>query len=250
MQCANRGWACFDGWNNSNGWLNHTPFGQGNAFFDPIVLDITGRTLECFGFLLARNDASYCKTGKKLMMDGLRIRIRHACHTAIQYLRLEQDCYGRWGSRWHVNYLNGTSSVLCGLEFFPEDIHDSRGQSLEEKMVQRPLAWIKAVQNQDGGWGHSVSSYREGSESERAECTPTQTAWAIMGLIAHFSPTDIVIVKGIQYLVRTQTAGSYVSDEDGIGIGAGPGATWRQRAYVSVGFPDILWLDYSSSHHG
>jgi squalene-hopene/tetraprenyl-beta-curcumene cyclase len=250
MQCANGGWACFDGWNNRNRWLNNTPFGQGNEFFDPSVPDITGRILECFGLLLTRSDALYCKTGKKLIMDDLRLRISHACHTAIQYLRTEQDCYGRWGSRWHVNYLNGTSSVLCGIKFFPQNIHDNRGQSLEGEMVRRPLAWIKAVQNQDGGWGEGVSTYREGSERERADSTPTQTAWAIMGLLAHLSPTDIAIVKGIQYLVSTQTTGSYVSDEDGTGIGAGPGATWRQREYVSVGFPDILWLDYSSSRHG
>jgi squalene-hopene/tetraprenyl-beta-curcumene cyclase len=67
-----------------------------------------------------------------------------------------------------------------------------------------------------------------------------QTAWAIMGLLAHLSPTDIAIVKGIRYLVSTQITGSCVSDEDGTGMGAGPGATWRQREYVSVSFPDIL----------
>jgi squalene-hopene/tetraprenyl-beta-curcumene cyclase len=71
-----------------------------------------------------------------------------------------------------------------------------------------------------------------------------------MALLAHLPPTDIVIVKGVQYLVRTQTTGSSVSDQDGTGIGAGPGATWRQREYVSVGFRDILWLDYSSLRHG
>jgi squalene-hopene/tetraprenyl-beta-curcumene cyclase len=73
MQCANGGWACFDGWNNRNRWLNHTPFGQGNEIFDPSVPDITGRILECFGLLLTRSDAFYCKTGKKLIMDDLRL---------------------------------------------------------------------------------------------------------------------------------------------------------------------------------
>lgn len=250
MQCTNGGWACFDGWNNCNRWLNHTPFGQGNEFFDPSVPDITGRVLECFGILLALSDDFYRKTGKKLLLDELCLQIRRACLKAIQYLRTEQDSHGRWGSRWHVNYLNGTYSVLCGMRFFLGSIHDSKSKVCKDEMVQRPLLWIKSVQNQDGGWGEGVSTYQQGSLTERLDSTPTQTAWAIMGLLAHLSPTDTAIVKGIQYLVRTQTAGLYVSDEDGTGIGAGPGATWRQKEYVSVGFPEILWLDYSSSRHG
>ena len=71
-----------------------------------------------------------------------------------------------------------------------------------------------------------------------------------MGLLAHLPPTDMAVVKGIEYLVKTQTTGPYVSESDGTGIGTGPGATWRQKQYVGVGFPDILWLDYSSSRHG
>jgi len=70
---------------------------------------------------------------------------------------------------------------------------------------------------------------------------------SIVGLLAQLPPTDTAVVKGIQYPVHTQTAGLYVSVEDGTRIGASLGAIWRQKEYVSVGFPDILWLDYSSS---
>jgi squalene-hopene/tetraprenyl-beta-curcumene cyclase len=250
MQCSHGGWACFDGWDNRNRWLNHTPFGQGNEFFDPSVPDITGRVLECFGLILAASDIFYSKTSKKLITGELRARIRHACHSAIPYLQTEQDSQGRWVSRWHVNYLNGTFSVLCGIKFFLQDIDDSWGENVVERMVHRPLAWLKSVQNDDGGWGESVSSYGKASDAGRGDSTPTQTAWAIMGLLAHLPPNDTAILKGIHYLVNTQTTGPFVSEKNGTGIGAGPGATWRQREYVSVGFPDILWLDYASSRHG
>jgi squalene-hopene/tetraprenyl-beta-curcumene cyclase len=250
MQCSNGGWACFDAWNNRKSWMNHTPFGQGNEFFDPSVPDITGRVLECFGLLLAKSDVFHSKTSKELITEDLRTRIRHACHRAIRYLQIEQDSQGLWGSRWHVNYLNGTYSVLCGIKFFLHDIHNSWGTGFVEKMVQRPLTWLKSVQNQDGGWGEGVSTYQMALEAGRGDSTATQTAWAIMALLAHLPPTDTAIVKGIQYLVRTQTTGPSVSEKDGTGIGTGPGATWRQEEYVSVGFPDILWLDYSSSRHG
>ncbi|KAH3995532.1 hypothetical protein HBI38_150540 [Parastagonospora nodorum] len=250
MQCTNGGWACFDGWDNRNCWLNYTPFGQGNEFFDPSVPDITGRVLECFGILLALSDDFYRKTGKRLLMDEMCLQIRRACHKAIQYLRTEQDSQGRWRSRWHVNYLNGTYSVLCGMKFCSGSMHSKKSRGCKDEMIQQPISWIKSVQNQDGGWGEGASTYQQGYATERFDSTPTQTAWAIMGLLAHLPPTDIAIVNGIQNLVRTQTIGMYVSNEDGTGISAGSSATWRQKEYVSVGFPDILWLDYSSSRHG
>ena len=149
-----------------------------------------------------------------------------------------------------MNYLNGTYSVLCGLKFFLHEIGNSMGIDFMERMTEQPLEWIKSVQNDDGGWGESVSTYRGETPPGRGVSTPTQTAWAIMGLLAHLSPTDVSIVRGIEYLVNTQTKGSYVNEEDGIGIGPGAGATWRQKEYVSVGFPDIIWLDFASSRHG
>jgi squalene-hopene/tetraprenyl-beta-curcumene cyclase len=247
MQCSNGGWACFDARDNRNRWLNHTPFGQGNEFFDPSVPDITGRVLECFGLLLATNHNFHIKTSKKLMTDDLCARIRRACYKAVVYLQREQDSRGVWGSRWHVNYLNGTYSVLCGLKFFLDDVHD---ESSRERLVGRPLAWLKSVQNHDGGWGEHVVTYQRGSDAVEGDSTPTQTAWALMALLAHVPPMDPTVIKGVQYLISTQTTGLFVSDKDGTGIGIGPGATWRQFEYVSVGFPDILWLDYSSSRHG
>ena len=177
MQCPKGGWACFDAWDNRNRWLNKTPFGQGNEFFDPAVPDITGRVLECFGLLLETNDEFAEKTGELLISGKLSLRLRHSCFRAIQYLASEQNSEGLWQSRWHVNYLNGTYSVLCGLKFFLKNMSNSLGSDIMEKLVGRPLAWITSMQNEDGGWGGRVTTYRSPLEAGCGTSTATQTAW-------------------------------------------------------------------------
>lgn len=95
-----------------------------------------------------------------------------------------------------------------------------------------------------------MNSSTSSNGGESSSSTPTQTAWALLGLLAHLPPTHCAIERGARYLVATQT-GDPVSEDEGVGLGgAGPGATWPQREYVSVGFPNILWLDYASSRHG
>jgi hypothetical protein len=113
------------------------------------------------------------------------------------------------------------------------------------------------VQNKDGGWGEDVFSYQRVLQAGRGDSTPTQMAWAMMALIAHLPPTDTTIVKGIHYLVRTQISGSFVTNKNGTGIGASPGATWRQtvcecwfsrhplarlRKFTSWISPDGAWV--------
>lgn len=177
MQCSNGGWACFDNWDNRNHWLNKTPFGKGNEFFDPTVPDITGRMLECFGLLLETNDSFVQKTGKMLVDEILYLRLKHACFMAIEYLASEQTPEGLWQSRWHVNYINGTCSVLCGIKFFLKDISNTLGNDTLERLAHKPLAWLKSMQNEDGGWGESVSTYRSPSGAGRGASTATQSAW-------------------------------------------------------------------------
>ncbi|KAL2286226.1 hypothetical protein FJTKL_07031 [Diaporthe vaccinii] len=250
MQCHDGGWACFD-LNNDHRYLNLFPFGQGNQFYDPSVPDITGRILECLGMVLSILSSPAKKSGPPLLDPFLCQRIQQACRRGILFLESAQEpVAGIWGSRWHINYLNGTSSVLCGLmsvkSIFKED------QEIKEaidRMIARPLSWLNSTQNADGGWGEDAGSYSDAQKAGRGVSTPTQTAWGVMGLLAHLPPTDSAVTRGVEFLVRTQT-GSPVSEAVGVGIGAGPGATWTQKEYVSVGFPDILWLDYASSRHG
>jgi len=250
MQCSDGGWACFD-MNNDHRYLNLFPFGQGNQFFDPSVPDITGRILECLGIVLSILSSSSKESSELLLYSALCKRIQQACRRGILFLQSSQEPErGIWGSRWHINYLNGTSSVLCGLMHFQGIFADDEEiKTAVDRMIARPLSWLKSMQNTDGGWGEDVDSYSDALKAGRGVSTPTQTAWGIMGLLSHLPPTDSTVAKGVEYLTRTQTV-SPVSKEEGVGIGAGPGATWTQKEYVSVGFPDILWLDYASSRHG
>lgn len=251
MQCSDGGWACFD-LNNDHQYLNLVPFGQGNQFYDPSVPDITGRILECFGMVLSMVSSSSKGSVGSFRHYALYNRIHQACRRGLLFLEASQEpARGIWGSRWHINYLNGTSSVLCGLAHFQSGVFDDDDEirTAVDGMIARPLSWLKAMQNKDGGWGEDVGSYSDPLRAGRGVSTPTQTAWGVMGLLAHLPPTDSAVASGVEYLVRTQTA-SPVCEADGPGIGAGPGATWTQLEYVSVGFPDILWLDYASSRHG
>jgi squalene-hopene/tetraprenyl-beta-curcumene cyclase len=251
MQCYDGGWACFD-LDNDHRYLNLFPFGQGNQFYDPSVPDITGRILECFGMVLSILSSPAQKSCSPLLDPLLCRRIQQACRRGILFLESAQEPgEGIWGSRWHINYLNGTSSVLCGLMSVKKSIAEDDQEIKEaiDRMSVRPLSWLKSKQNADGGWGEDVVSYSDAHEAGCGVSTPTQTAWGVMGLLAHLPPTDSAVKRGVEYLVRMQT-GSPVSEAVGLGIGAGPGATWTQIEYVSVGFPEILWLDYASSRHG
>lgn len=240
MQCSDGGWGCFD-LDGDNRYLNLFPFGQGNEFWDPSDAGITGRIMECLGYILSM--PSFAKNGHPL----LRVRIESAYSKGLRFVESTQEEGGIWFSRWHANYINATSSVLCGLMYTPHGNSETVEQV--QNIVASPLSWFKSVQNPDGSWGEDVASYSDASMIGKGVGTPTQTAWAIMGLLTFLPPTDPSITRGVEYLLRTQTS-SPVSEADGTGIGPGPGATWRQKEYVSVGFPDILWLDYASSRHG
>lgn len=269
MQCRDDGWGCFD-IDNNNRFLNLFPFGQGNEFFDETVPDITGRVIECFCYILDRKESSG-------LSRHLRERMRASCIRALKYLQRSQDAVtGAWGSRWHVNYLNGTPSVLCGLAYFKDDLDrllggEERGRAgvdgkstnaIAERMIGKPIAWLQSVQNEDGGWGEGLESYTDGVKGAgRGVSTPTQTAWALLGLLSHLPPSDPAIERGVAWLVRKQIPDpeyEHGNDNDHVHITNGDedmlklkgGGTWAQDRYVSVGFPNILWLDYASSRHG
>lgn len=227
MQNGDGGWGAYDVENNSK-VANLFPFADGVEFFDPSVPDITGRVLEVLGYMLKH------KLSTELLRPAVIERMRNACARALAFLAKSQDeVTGTWWSRWHVNYLNGTSSVLCALPYFEEREYRDAGILVEE-----PLSWLRAVQNNDGGWGESLDSYRDqGMAGRGLKSTPTQTAWAVMALLAFLPPSDAAIVKGIQYLIRTQVINEY-------------GSTWDQEEYVSVGFPNTLWLDFGCMRHG
>ncbi len=199
MQSKDGGWAAFDVDNN---WeiLRHVPFADHNAMLDPTCADITGRVLEA------------------LAANGLD-RTHPACRRAIDYLIAKQEADGSWYGRWGVAYLYGTCFALRGLRAMGEDDH--------EPHIQRANEWIRALQNADGGWGESCASYdRDGYVA--AESTPSQTAWALMGLMAGGDTYSSSVQNGLQYLLKTQ-------QEDG---------NWLEELATGTGFPKVFYLNY------
>jgi squalene-hopene/tetraprenyl-beta-curcumene cyclase len=199
MQSKDGGWAAFDVDNN---WrpLSFVPFADHNAMLDPTCPDITGRVLEAL--------CSYGYT-----------RSHPAIQRGIQYLIKNQEADGSWYGRWGVDYVYGTFLALRGLQ--------AAGVSDREAYVQRALEWVRANQNFDGGWGESCDSYRVGSYVS-APSTPSQTAWAVLALLAGGDTTSTTLHDGIEYLIRTQNC-------DG---------TWDEELATGTGFPQVFYLCY------
>ncbi len=199
MQSGDGGWAAFDA---DNDWqfLNHVPFADHNAMLDPTCPDITGRVLESLAAHGVANEHPSVRRGVKYLVD-----------------RQEPD--GSWYGRWGVAYIYGTCFALRGLA--------ASGESDREAYVLRGGEWLRSIQNADGGWGESCASYDHGSYVA-GPSTPSQTAWAIMGLIAGGDTHSLSVRHGIEYLLETQGA-------DG---------SWRERPATGTGFPRVFYLNY------
>ncbi len=199
MQGNDGGWAAFDVDNNWE-FLNHVPFADHNAMLDPTCPDITGRVLEALG------------------AHGLG-GTHPAVKRGVDFLVRKQLPDGSWYGRWGVAYIYGTCFALRGLR--------AAGYDDREAGILRAGEWLRAIQNADGGWGESCSSYDQGS-FEPAESTPSQTAWALMGLIAGGDTNSLSVNHGIEYLLDTQRA-------DG---------SWDEDLATGTGFPRVFYLNY------
>jgi squalene-hopene/tetraprenyl-beta-curcumene cyclase len=200
MQCKNGGWASFDK-DNDRMVFQHIPFADHNAMLDPATVDITGRVLECL--------ATY---GYSLKDAPVR--------RAVEFIEREQEPDGSWFGRWGVNYIYGTALVLRGLEAVGVDHH--------EPMVQQAAEWLRMMQNPDGGWGETCDSYDDPTTKGVGPSTPSQTAWAIMGLLAANDLRSDSVERGIAYLLRSQ-------HRDG---------SWDEQWYTGTGFPRVFYLMY------
>jgi squalene-hopene/tetraprenyl-beta-curcumene cyclase len=200
MQCRNGGWASFDK-DNDRMVFQYVPFADHNAMLDPATVDITGRILE----MLATY--GYDKNHK-------------AVKKAIAFLRREQESDGSWFGRWGVNYIYGTTLVLRGLEAMGVDHH--------EPYVQQGAEWLRMVQNPDGGWGETCESYDNPNRKGIGPSTASQTAWAVLGLMAANDIRSDSVARGIAYLLRTQR-------KDG---------SWDEANYTGTGFPRVFYLKY------
>ncbi|OGE48654.1 hypothetical protein PENARI_c027G01045 [Penicillium arizonense] len=221
MQNPDGGWAAFDV-ENDKLFLNKIPFSDMDSLCDTSCADITGRILEAFGLMMKRATA---KADISDIMPALRV----ACARGVHYLASTQEASGAWYGRWGCNYVYGTSHAICGLAYFADD-HRVRG------MVKPALQWLKSEQHEDGGWGESLLSYRSPDQRKQGS-TASQTAWALMGLLAHLPIDDVSIERGIQYLVSSQ------KPEKGIG------SSWPEALYTGTGFPNHFYLGYDYYRH-
>ncbi|KAB8223424.1 squalene cyclase [Aspergillus novoparasiticus] len=233
LQNRDGGWAAFDRGNNYL-FLNKTPFSDMDSLCDPSTADMTGHVLECFG-LLVKRDKVLSKQGKSPIPKEFIDRIAAATEQAIDFLSKEQEPNGPWFGRWGSNYIYGTSAVLCGLS-----CHPAGGGDMYPIMEKRhkadthaALNWLRRAQNSDGGWGERLETYNDPSLAAKGPSTASQTAWALMGLLAYLPPTDPSITRGIQYLSRTQIKEGELS------------GSWKEDHYTGTGFPKHFYSCYT-----
>jgi squalene-hopene/tetraprenyl-beta-curcumene cyclase len=209
MQCKNGGWGSFDK-DNTKMIFQYIPFADHNAMLDPPTVDITGRMLE----MLAAY--GYNQSDKRVQK-------------AVRFILSEQEPDGSWFGRWGVNYIYGTFLVLRGLEAI--------GFDPLEPQVQQAAEWVRMVQNPDGGWGETCGSYDDPNLRGTGVSTPSQTAWALLALLAAGDDRSDSIAKGIRWLLTHQRPdGNW--DES---MGAGP---TRQNIITGTGFPRVFYLSY------
>jgi squalene-hopene/tetraprenyl-beta-curcumene cyclase len=204
MQSRNGGYAAFDT-DNTNAVWNEIPFADMKAMIDPPTEDVTGRALELMGMVGYGPDFGRAKR-------------------ALDFVRKSQRADGSWWGRWGVNFVYGTWSVLAGLR--------SIGEDMQAPYVKKAVEWLASRQNADGGFGETVASYDDEKLAGKGESTPSQTAWAVMGLIAGDGPRA-VIERGVEWLLQTQTA-------DG---------TWTEKPWTGTGFPQHFYLRYHMYRH-
>lgn len=200
MQSRDGGWAAFDV---DNDWqlLNRVPFADHNAMLDPTCPDITGRVLEAL-------------TRRGYSSDN------PAIHRGVEYLLKTQERNGSWYGRWGVDYIYGAFLAIRGLR-------NAQAEGTADA-IKKAARWLAAVQNADGGWGESCASYVE-DHFVAAPSTPSQTAWAVIGLLAAGEGHFEQVRKGLEYLIQTQKA-------DG---------TWDESLATGTGFPNVFYLQYT-----
>ncbi|HJO72424.1 MAG TPA: squalene--hopene cyclase [Rhodospirillales bacterium] len=212
MQSKNGGWGAFDA-DNQHYFLEHIPFADHGALLDPPTADVTARCIS--------------------MLAQLGYDKDHPCVArGLQFLRREQEEDGSWFGRWGNNYVYGTWSVLSAF--------NAIGVDMESNYAQKAAKWLKYCQRPDGGWGEDCSSYYQhhrwyvSEENLRRRLaavkmsTPSQTSWALLGLMAAGEIESGAVARGIEYLLKAKRTGG----------------KWDEEYFNAVGFPRVFYLRY------
>jgi len=201
MQSTNGGWGAFDV-DNSDAYLNHIPFADHGALLDPPTADVSAR---CVSFL--------AQIGYE--------RSHPVVARGIEYLKRDQEKDGSWFGRWGTNYIYGTWSVLNAL--------NAAGEDMKQDYIQRAVTWLLAHQNSDGGWGEDGATYWKERRYERKASTPSQTAWAVLGLMAAGEVDHAAVKRGVDFITAAPR------EADG---------RWKEPWFTAVGFPRVFYLRY------
>lgn len=201
LQSHDGGWAAFDA-DNDKEYLNNLPFADHGALLDPPTADVSARVISLLAQMGEPVDSPRMKAG-------------------LAWLEKEQEPDGSWFGRWGVNYVYGTWSVLCAI--------GRAGIDAEHPMVAKAVAWLERIQNEDGGWGESCDSYAlDRTGHEPTPSTASQTAWAVLGLMAVGEIESPAVERGVRWLAEHQA-------DDGL---------WGQELYTGGGFPRVFYLRY------
>ncbi|MCG8355628.1 MAG: squalene--hopene cyclase [Kiloniellales bacterium] len=200
MQSSDGGWGAFDP-ENTHYHLNYIPFADHGALLDPPTVDVTAR---CLGMLVQLGYERDHPTVRK----------------AIDFIKREQQDDGSWYGRWGTNYVYGTWSALCAL--------NAAGEDLQAPYIRKAVDFLKARQSADGGWGEDSSTYWEERRGEVKASTPSQTAWALLGLMAAGEVESDSVARGVRYLQDCPR----------------DGARWEEDLWTGVGFPRVFYIKY------
>jgi squalene-hopene/tetraprenyl-beta-curcumene cyclase len=201
LQSRNGGWGAFDA-DNSYTYLNNIPFADHGALLDPPTVDVSAR---CIGILA------------QMGVGAVDPRMQ----AAVAYIEKDQEADGSWFGRWGVNYIYGTWSALCGL--------NAAGVDAQAPVMRRAVDWLVKIQNPDGGWGESCDSYALDYQGYApAESRASQTAWALLGLMAAGEADHPAVQRGIAWLQQNQDASGF----------------WPEDHYTGGGFPRVFYLRY------
>jgi squalene-hopene/tetraprenyl-beta-curcumene cyclase len=202
LQSKNGAWGAFDA-DNEYHYLNHIPFADHGALLDPPTEDVTARCVSMLAQL------------------GETLENSPAVSAAVDYLKRTQHAEGSWHGRWGMNYIYGTWSVLCALH--------AAGVDDDAPEMRKAAKWLISIQNADGGWGEDGTSYKLDYRGyEPAPSTASQTAWALLGLMAAGDVNEPAVKRGIGYLQRRQGGDGF----------------WEEARYTATGFPRVFYLRY------
>jgi squalene-hopene/tetraprenyl-beta-curcumene cyclase len=202
LQSRNGGWAAFDV-DNVYDYLNNIPFADHGALIDPPTDDVTARCVSMLAQL------------------GETLGQSESLSRGVAYLLDTQMEEGSWYGRWGMNYIYGTWSVLCAL--------NACGISHASPEIRKAVAWLVSIQNADGGWGEHGTSYKlDYRGHEPAGSTASQTAWALLGLMACGEVDHPAVARGVRYLIETQAESGF----------------WNEERFTATGFPRVFYLRY------